>query len=106
ASPNSTTSDATLEIVSPLSSTTVTAKMRPTLARMAGHDSVHMDPALVKYANMYVKRHEYFRWTPRTAWLSVAYVLAIPGALMYTAYKIDGKWDLRGKRRGDIISEF
>ena len=38
---------------------------------------------------MYVKRHEYFRWTPRTAWLSVAYVLAIPGALMYTAYKID-----------------
>ncbi|KAI7090842.1 hypothetical protein KC356_g1212 [Hortaea werneckii] len=105
-SPNSTTSDATLEIVSPLSSTTVTAKMRPTPARMAGHDSVHMDPALVKYANMYVKRHEYFRWTPRTAWLSVAYVLAIPGALMYTAYKIDGKWDLRGKRRGDIISEF
>ncbi|RMY02932.1 hypothetical protein D0868_07724 [Hortaea werneckii] len=91
--------------------------MRPTLARMAGHDSVHMDPALVKYArlsrrntdgraDMYVKRHEYFRWTPRTAWLSVAYVLAIPGALMYTAYKIDGKWDLRGKRRGDIISEF
>ncbi|RMX81876.1 hypothetical protein D0869_06477 [Hortaea werneckii] len=71
-------------------STTVTAKMRPTLARMAGHDSVHMDPALVKYAT----------------WLSVAYVLAIPGALMYTAYKIDGKWDLRGKRRGDIISEF
>ncbi|RMX71817.1 hypothetical protein D0869_15248 [Hortaea werneckii] len=57
-------------------------------------------------ADMYVKRHEYFRWTPRTAWLSVAYVLAIPGALMYTAYKIDGKWDLRGKRRGDIISEF
>ncbi|KAI7516192.1 hypothetical protein KC331_g22169, partial [Hortaea werneckii] len=73
ADPNSTTSRCDIGVCqSSLFSTTVTANMRPTLARMAGHDSVHMDPALVKYANMYVKRHEYFRWTPRTAWLSVA----------------------------------
>lgn len=38
---------------------------------------------------MYVKRHEYFRWTPRTAWLSLAYMAIIPGISLYAAYKID-----------------
>ncbi|KXL43184.1 hypothetical protein M433DRAFT_1363 [Acidomyces richmondensis BFW] len=74
---------------------------------MAGHiDSVHMDPALVKYANMYVKRHEYFRWTPRTAWLTFTYVIAVPSAFLYMAYKYEGKWHMRGKLRGDTIAEF
>ncbi|KAK3618105.1 hypothetical protein LTR56_021081 [Elasticomyces elasticus] len=74
---------------------------------MAGHaDSVHMDPALVKYANMYVKRHEYFRWTPRTAWLTVTYVLAVPAAFLYMGWKTDGKYYMRGKLRGDTIAEF
>ncbi|KAK5138528.1 hypothetical protein LTR08_000116 [Meristemomyces frigidus] len=81
--------------------------MRPTLARMAGHaDSVHMDPALVKYANMYVKRHQYFRWTPRTAWISIAYIFAVPSVFMYMSYANEGKWDMRGKLRGDTIAEF
>jgi hypothetical protein len=30
----------------------------------------------------------------------------VPGILGYVAYKTDGKYDLRGKRRGDIISEW
>ncbi|KAH9819870.1 NADH:ubiquinone oxidoreductase 66kD subunit [Teratosphaeria destructans] len=80
---------------------------RPTLRRMAGHaNSVHMDPALVKYANMFVKRHEYFRWTPRTAWLTVIYVLAIPAGVTYVAYGTEGKYMMRGKLRGDTIAEF
>ncbi|KAK1808102.1 hypothetical protein LTR12_017545 [Friedmanniomyces endolithicus] len=77
------------------------------MRRMAGHaDSVHMDPALVKYANMYVKRHEFFRWTPRTAWLTVTYVLAVPAAFLYTGWHTDGKYYMRGKLRGDTIAEF
>ncbi|KAK3699780.1 hypothetical protein LTR37_016289 [Vermiconidia calcicola] len=66
---------------------------------------------------MYVKRHEYFRWTPRTAWLSFIYVMAVPAVGLYFAYKTEtyraaadilsqGKYDMRGKRRGDTIVEF
>ncbi|QIW96533.1 hypothetical protein AMS68_002051 [Peltaster fructicola] len=80
--------------------------MRPTIARMAGANSVNMDPALVRYANLYVKRHEYFRWTPKTAWLSFIYIIAVPSALLYAGFATEGKWQLRGKRRGDVLSEF
>ena len=38
---------------------------------------------------MYVKRHEFFRWTPRTAWLTITYVLAIPAAVGYMAFKVE-----------------
>lgn len=38
---------------------------------------------------MYVNRHKYFRWTPRTAWLTVTYVLLVPGAFLYMGYKTD-----------------
>ena len=38
---------------------------------------------------MYVKRHEYFRWTPRTAWLTIAYVVVVPGALLYLGYRTE-----------------
>ncbi|KAK0312634.1 hypothetical protein LTR01_002293 [Friedmanniomyces endolithicus] len=95
------------------------------MRRMAAHaDSVHMDPALVKYAkrpeavedeqtgrtnggaDMYVKRHEFFRWTPRTAWLTVTYVLAVPAAFLYMGWHTDGKYYMRGKLRGDTIAEF
>lgn len=39
--------------------------------------------------DMYVKRHEFFRWTPRTAWLSFAYVIAVPSAFLYMAFKTE-----------------
>ncbi|KAM0713436.1 hypothetical protein Q7P37_010398 [Cladosporium fusiforme] len=112
--------------------------MRPTLAKMAGGNAVNLDPALVRYANMYVKRHEFFRWTKRTAGLSFAYVIAVPSLFLYMAYQTEavawsrelfhslweedpapdkplqtitdaqtqGKWNLRGKLRGDTIAEF
>jgi len=38
---------------------------------------------------MYVKRHEFFRWTPRTAWLTFVYVIGIPSGFLYMAYRTD-----------------
>lgn len=38
---------------------------------------------------MYVNRHKYFRWTPRTAWLTFAYVVLVPGIFGYMAYTTD-----------------
>ncbi|KAF2827919.1 hypothetical protein CC86DRAFT_289138 [Ophiobolus disseminans] len=75
---------------------------------MAGHNHglTHQDPAIIKWNNMTTNRHKYFRWTRRTAWISFAYVILVPAMLGTVAYKTDGKWDFRGKRRGDMISEF
>jgi Sec-independent protein secretion pathway component TatC len=47
------------------------------------------DPALVKYANMYVNRHKFFRWTRRTAGLSFAYAIVFPAFVGYWAYTTD-----------------
>lgn len=38
---------------------------------------------------MYVKRHEFFRWTPRTTWLTFVYVALVPGAFLYLGYRTD-----------------
>lgn len=32
---------------------------------------------------MHANRHKYFRWTPRTAWLTFVYAVAVPGTLIY-----------------------
>lgn len=73
---------------------------------------------------MTVNRHKYFRWTKRTAWITFAYVALVPGLMAAAGYKYEvswrmfdsgcghvlitgqGKWDYRGKRRGDLLSEF
>ena len=80
---------------------------------------------------MTTNRHKYFRWTRRTAWLTFAYVVLVPGMLGTAGYMTEvsdrrghglqdgskeelrrrltfeqGKWEMRGKRRGDMISEF
>lgn len=101
-----------------------------------------MDPALVKYnsmlavdsidqsdmqlmqADMFVNKHKYFRWTPRTAWLTIAYVVVVPSIFGYIGYTTDvgsrtcqaigerlirvlqGKYSFRGKLRGDTIADF
>ncbi|PKS10168.1 hypothetical protein jhhlp_001918 [Lomentospora prolificans] len=59
---------------------------------MAGHE-------------MNAKRNLYFRWTPRTAKITLMYVFVVPGILGYIAYKTDGLWDFKAKRRGDTIYE-
>ena len=38
---------------------------------------------------MYTNRHKYFRWTPRTAWLTIAYVVIVPGIFGYMGYVTD-----------------
>ena len=38
---------------------------------------------------MYIKRHEYFRWTPRTAGITFVYVVAIPFVLGVIGYTSD-----------------
>jgi hypothetical protein len=38
---------------------------------------------------MYVKRHEYFRWTPRTTWLTFVYVALIPAGFLYLGYRTE-----------------
>lgn len=34
-------------------------------------------------------RYKYFRWTPRHAWTSIIYAVAIPAALTLVAYKTE-----------------
>lgn len=79
-------------------------------------------------------RNQFFRWTPRTARLSIIYAVVIPGFLTYVAYSTKvsswsrpanlnsgssaimqctdangtckGKFDFRAKRRGDLVSEY
>ena len=38
---------------------------------------------------MYTNRHKYFRWTPRTTWLTLTYVVLIPGIVGYMGYVTD-----------------
>jgi hypothetical protein len=38
---------------------------------------------------MYVNRHKYFRWTPRTAWMTFAYVVVVPSIVGYVAFTSD-----------------
>ncbi|KAJ9154775.1 hypothetical protein NKR23_g2147 [Pleurostoma richardsiae] len=75
---------------------------------MAGlkHYKMALDPAIIRLNNMSTNRFRYFRWTPRTAWISFVYIAVVPGIAGYLAYTTDGKWNFRAKRRGDTISEF
>lgn len=56
---------------------------------------------------MQANRHKYFRWTTRTGWLTVAYVVAFPAFIGYLgivtdvsalpALKVVGSGELRGE---------
>ncbi|OJD12068.1 hypothetical protein AJ78_07281 [Emergomyces pasteurianus Ep9510] len=73
---------------------------------MAGpNPNLILDPELQRYYDLNVNRYKYFRWTPRTAWISFCYMALVPGVLAYVGYKTDGKFEFRGKRRGDTIVE-
>ncbi|OQE14738.1 hypothetical protein PENSTE_c033G00857 [Penicillium steckii] len=74
---------------------------------MAGPSkSLVLDPALQKYYELNANRYKYFRWTPRHAWTSIIYAVAIPAALTLVAYKTEGMFELRGKRKGDTMVEW
>jgi hypothetical protein len=38
---------------------------------------------------MVVNRHKHFKWTPRTAWITVAYVMVVPAMLGVAGYMTD-----------------
>ncbi|CAK7274449.1 hypothetical protein SEPCBS57363_006169 [Sporothrix epigloea] len=65
-----------------------------------------LDPAILKLNNMTTNRYKYFRWTPRTARITFMYVAVVPALFGIMAYSTEGKWNLRAKRRGDVIAEF
>ncbi|KAH7308179.1 hypothetical protein B0I35DRAFT_483453 [Stachybotrys elegans] len=69
------------------------------------HLKFRPDPAYQKLQAMQRSRHHYFRWTPRTAKITFIYVAVIPTIMGYVAYKTDGLFDLRAKRRGDSMLE-
>lgn len=39
--------------------------------------------------DMTSNRYKYFRWTPRTARITFAYMVIVPGIVGYIAYKTD-----------------
>jgi len=44
---------------------------------------------LTNSTDMTTNRHKYFRWTPRTAWVTFVYVAVVPSIFGYMAYKSD-----------------
>ncbi|KAI1747917.1 NADH:ubiquinone oxidoreductase 6.6kD subunit [Xylaria castorea] len=75
---------------------------------MAGlqHYRVAFDPALQKLGTMTTNRHKYFRWTPRTAGITLVYAVVVPSIVGVIAYQTDGKYDFRAKRKGDLMLEY
>ena len=61
---------------------------------------------LTAVSDMLINRHKFFRWTPRTAWITIAYVLIVPGIFFEIGRRTEGKYSFRGKRRGDTIVEW
>jgi len=39
--------------------------------------------------DMSANRWKYFRWTPRTAWISIAYMVAVPAVFGYIGFVTD-----------------
>ena len=39
--------------------------------------------------DMSSNRWKYFRWTPRTAWISFVYIVAVPSVVGYVGYVTD-----------------
>ncbi|KAF2277207.1 uncharacterized protein EI97DRAFT_457914 [Westerdykella ornata] len=71
-----------------------------------GPNVVRLDPALMKWYKMNANRYKYFRWTKYTATVSFIYIVAVPAAVFAGGWFTEGKWDLRGKRRGDLLVEY
>ncbi|KAH6687389.1 hypothetical protein F5X68DRAFT_261579 [Plectosphaerella plurivora] len=75
---------------------------------MAGgvqHNKFAVDPAIARLGQMTSNRHNYFRWTGRTTRITIMYAVVVPFIVGYIGYKTDGLWDLRGKRKGDLLAE-
>lgn len=51
-----------------------------------GSDMIDLD--------MSANRWKYFRWTPRTAWITFVYVVAVPSVIGYAGYVTDVRLSL------------
>ncbi|KAK9383910.1 uncharacterized protein V2V93DRAFT_383780 [Kockiozyma suomiensis] len=67
--------------------------------------ALHRDPAIDKHYALRENYESYFRWTPKNARYAFAFLVIIPGALLYTAYRTDGAINFEGKKRGSSIYE-
>ena len=47
------------------------------------------DRKLKQAIDMMINRYKYFRWTPRTAWISFVYMTVIPSALLYAGWRVE-----------------
>ncbi|KAI0875075.1 NADH:ubiquinone oxidoreductase 6.6kD subunit [Hypoxylon argillaceum] len=58
---------------------------------MAGlpHFRMANDPAILKMGTMSTNRYKYFRWTKRSARLTIVYGLVMPSLFAFVAYKTD-----------------
>jgi len=46
-------------------------------------------PVLMSRSDMNANRYKYFRWTPRTAWITFVYVVAVPSVVGYIGFMTD-----------------
>ncbi|KAL7945776.1 hypothetical protein V8C42DRAFT_321550 [Trichoderma barbatum] len=69
------------------------------------HLHVKPDPGLLKLEAMQKARHHHFRFTGRTARISFIYMAVVPAIFGWVAYKTDGLYEFRAKRKGDTIYE-
>ncbi|KAK9236053.1 hypothetical protein V1525DRAFT_408150 [Lipomyces kononenkoae] len=63
------------------------------------------DPAIDRHFAMRENYEAHFRWTPRTSRHAIALLCVIPGVLLWTAYRFEGKINFEAKKRGDSIWE-
>lgn len=52
--------------------------------------------------DMTMKRARYFRWTPRTTWLTFAYVVVVPSIFGYMGYVTDVSGSSPWLRKGVV----
>ncbi|KAK9473456.1 uncharacterized protein V1510DRAFT_429597 [Dipodascopsis tothii] len=68
-----------------------------------GPEPLTRDPAIDKHFELRENYNQYFKWTKKTGRQSAWLLAVIPGLALWAAYKVEGKVDFAGKRRGDQI---
>ncbi|KAK9326159.1 hypothetical protein V1517DRAFT_311950 [Lipomyces orientalis] len=63
------------------------------------------DPAIDRHFEMRENYEKHFRWTPRTSRHAIIFLCVIPGVLLWTAYRFEGRINFEAKKRGDSIWE-
>jgi len=67
-------------------------------------NSSYSPPKLTISLDNSVNRFKHFRWTPRTAWISFAYVVAVPSIIGYIAYVSDVSYTRSSWRKQEYMA--